>query len=69
MILPLPRNDHWVRFGADPSYASETSLKALWHMHAKRLHPDNGGNPILFNAMKRDYERCIADIHRRKPCA
>jgi hypothetical protein len=51
--------DDWATFGLEPG-AGQDAIRARWREHAKRLHPDAGGDAAAFVAMQAAYHRLLA---------
>ena len=44
--------------------ANEDQIKKAWKEAAKEHHPDRGGDPVIFQKMKKSYE-CLIDPNKR----
>ena len=57
------RFDRMVTLGMDPTQGyTKDMLRDAYHARAKETHPDQGGDPVTFDAVKLAYEGLLAEF-------
>jgi DnaJ-class molecular chaperone len=51
-----------------PASASEAQLKAHWRQLAAKHHPDRGGDPAVFDQLRKQYSVALEEIDQPLPC-
>ena len=63
MAQARQRFDRMVTLGMDPTQGyTKDMLRDAYHARAKETHPDQGGDPVTFDAVKLAYEGLLAEF-------